>query len=253
MANLKTLQIQFLKSLNGDTSFMEAIKFSPENRLSVYHGSVRETLRKALHLTYPLTWKLIGEDCANGAAYAFIREEKWLPQTGNLDDWGEEFSTFLKNFPPTQSLSYLSDFARLEWLSHLAYGAPDKPPLTHQSLQSLQKLPNEAYEKLSLELHPSTHLLSSAYPLDQILAVVKEEISSTILEQRGAYALLARPYKSVEIHWISKPFFVLFSQFEEGCPLLDALNALEDDTFELSSFLSFAFQQELISGYTVAI
>lgn len=249
MVNLRDCQKQFLESYQESSSFIDLIKsndISSTHRLSVYHTSIREALRKALSLTYPLTWKLIGEHCANGVAYAFIREKTSLPQTGNLDEWGEAFPEFLRVFPSLQTLSYLPDFAHLEWLQHLSYGALDKKPLT---IQAFKDLPPESYEKLSLKLHPSAHLFSSIYPLDQIFAVVNEEVDSISLDNRNSYALIIRPHKIVTIHWLSRASFSFFSLLKKGHSLLEVLSKIEEETFQLNKVLSFAFQEGLFSEY----
>ncbi|MBS0271402.1 MAG: putative DNA-binding domain-containing protein [Proteobacteria bacterium] len=253
MVSLRDYQKKFLESYHDESSFIDLIKadqVSASNRLSVYHTSIRETLRKALTLTYPLTWKLIGEECANGAAYAFIQEKVALPQTGNLDEWGETFPKFLSVYPPLQTLSYLPEFAHLEWLQHLAYNAPDKEPLT---IQAFKGLPPESYEKLSLELHPSVHLFSSSYPLDQIFAVVNEKVDTITLENRKSYALIIRPYKTVIIHWLPEASFSFFSLLKKGLSLLQVMSQIEDETFQLNQTLSFAFQAGLFSDHNLKI
>jgi len=251
MDNLFSLQRSFLESFQGIDAFENRIKIkgpSPQNRLSVYHNNINQALRKALSLIYPLTWKLIGELCANGATYAFIRKKESLPATATLEEWGAHFPDFLEDFPPTQSLSYLSDFARMEWFKHMAYCAEDTPPLTAAHFKNMA---SEDYAQLLLTLHPTLNLFSSSYPLDQILEVVEGKVESIELENRSSHALIVRPYKTVEIHWISEDYFAFFSDLQKGTPLIKAVEKIVNPQVQFHEILSFSLQNGVFSDYTL--
>jgi len=253
MPQLRILQHDFMECLENKGSFEEHIQLnhiSPLNRFSIYQNNITQALRKVLELTYPLTWKLIGEDCANGAAYTFIREENAYPKTGNLDEWGENFPAFLERFPPTQPLAYLGDVARLEWLKHLSYGAPDAVPLKASDLKDIN---SESYSHLIFKLHPSAYLYSSHFPLDQILSVIEGSLESLTLEPRETYALIIRPYQRVNIHWISPAYFSFISLIQKETPLIQILETLQDEEFSLHEFLSFSLQNGLFSNYAFII
>ncbi|MBY0500927.1 MAG: DNA-binding domain-containing protein [Alphaproteobacteria bacterium] len=249
MGSLFSLQEEFLKFFLNSSFSLESIKANgvkPHNRLSIYRNNITEALRKALFLTYPLTWELIGEECANGAAYAFIREGTSLPMVGNLEEWGENFPDFLEKFLPTQSLSYLPDFARFEWLKHLAYRAKDATPLDSHDFKGMDP---ESYSKLILKLHPSAQLFSSLFPLDQILSVVEGAVDSTQLENRKSHVLIIRPFQSVNVHWLSEPYFLFFALLEQGLSLRETLEELDDTEIQLYEILSFSLKNRLFSTY----
>jgi hypothetical protein len=249
MDNLFSLQRSFLESFQGIDAFKNQIKIkgpSPQNRLSVYHNNINQALRKSLSLIYPLTWKLVGELCANGAAYAFIRKKESLPTTTTLEEWGAHFPDFLESFPHTQSLLYLPDFAKMEWLKHMAYCAENTPSLTATHFKNVAP---EDYARLSLKLHPTLHLISSSYPLDQILDVVEEKVASIELEDRSSHALIVRPYKTVEIHWIPEHYFTFFSDIQKGTPLLKAVEKIPNPQVQFHEILSFSLQNGVFSDY----
>lgn len=249
MDNLFSLQRAFLESFQGIGSFEKRIKAkgpSPQNRLSISRNNINQTLRKSLSLGYPLTWKLVGEPCANGVAYAFIRTENSLPTTSDLEGWGARFPDFLETFPPTQSLSYLPDFARLEWLKHMAYCEEDAPCLTASHFKDLEP---EHYAHLTLKLHPTLRLFSSPYPLDQVMQAVEGKVDSIELETRGSYALIIRPYKTVEIHWVSEHYFTFFSDIQKGVPLLKTVENLANPQVQFHEILSFSLQNGVFSDY----
>lgn len=251
MDDLLFLQKNFLEDFQRVDSFEPWIKRKgprPDQRLSVYHNNVTQALRHALKIIYPLTWKLVGEECANGAAYAFIQGGKFLPQTGVLDEWGEVFPDFLENFPPLQHFAYFSDFARLEWLQHLSYGAEDKLPLNPSHFKDMDL---DTYESLQVFLHPSARLFSSLYPLDQVMAVAEEKVEAIKLEERGAQALIIRPYQRVHIHWLSPPYFHFFSEVQKGKALLNILEEMKGEPFSFKEILTFSFQHGIFSDYMV--
>jgi hypothetical protein len=253
MSQLRTIQNNFLEGLQNSSSFEKHMKIggiSPKNRFSVYQNNVTQALRKALEITYPLTWKLIGEECANGAAYAFIREENSYPTTGCLDEWGETFPSFLEHFPPTKPLGYLGDVARLEWLKHLSYGSEDAPPLTASDLKDIAP---ENYPQLIFKFHPSAHLISSEFPLDQILAVIEGSLESLTLEPQKTFGLIIRPHQKVNVHWISPPYFSFMTLIQKKIPLINILEMEKSEDFSLHEFLSFSLQNGLFSDYAFTI
>ncbi len=249
MSHLLSLQQDFLKSFRHGSSFEDNIIVngpSPQNRLSIYHNNIVQALINCLSIAYPLTWKLIGEDCAKGAAHTYIHTEKRLPLEGNLYEWGEDFPNFLTKYKPTQKLAYLSDFARLEWLMHLSYSAEDQRPLTGEDFKDIKP---EQFESLLLMLHPSAHLFSSTQPLDQVMAVLDDEVEGITLEKRGSYALVVRPLRKVNVHWISETSFTLYSQLQKGDTLIEALEKISLEGFQFHEFLSFSLKNGVFSNY----
>jgi hypothetical protein len=47
--------------------------------------------------------------------------QKCISDSYGLQEYGKDFSGFLKNFDPLKTLPYLSDIARLEWAIHEIY------------------------------------------------------------------------------------------------------------------------------------
>jgi len=108
----------------------------------------------------------------------------------------------------------------------------------------------ENYAKLVLKLHPSTHLLSSSYPLDQVMAIVVGEVESIKLENRKSNALILRPDKSVNIHWISENYYTFFTFIQKEYPLIKILRKIPKAESEFHKILSFSIRNGLFSEYT---
>ncbi|MBX9621265.1 MAG: DNA-binding domain-containing protein [Alphaproteobacteria bacterium] len=249
MVDMLTLQKAFLETYEGTRSFKDFVKInagSPENRFSVYKGNIESTFRKALEGKYPLTWKLIGQKCADGAAYVFIRAQKSYPQEGSLLNWGRDFPEFLETFEATRTLSYLSDFAKLEYFMGESLCAEEKTPLIAGDLKNI---PHHHYERLIFIAHPSLFLCASSYPLDQILEVVEERASSVALENRGAYALIIRQEGRVSIHWLSETEFTFFSYVSNKIPLGEILEKMKERKFDFQEILSFSLKNGVFSDY----
>lgn len=251
MANLLSLQKEFLETYQKDGALYDFIKVngpSAQNRFSVYQDSLTGSLRDILTIIYPLTWKLIGEECANQAALAFIRKEQSLPtDSGTFGKWGETFPDFLEQYDSTQCLPYLPDFAKFEWLKHLAYIAEDQAPLNAHDFKEIDP---ENYGKLILKLHPSAQLFSSAYPLDEILAVVKGDVESINLSKRKVNALIIQPFEFLKIHWLSDDYFSFFFFIQKGDSLIGALEKIDEKNFHFHEVLSFSLNHGLFSHFS---
>lgn len=139
---------------------------SPD-RLDIYRNTFVANATRALRLTYPAVYKLVGDDFFEGVVAAFVAQHP--PRSACFDHYGEPFAGFLAAFPPAASLAYLADVARLEWAASRAVHADDVEPLDLARLVALS--PGEQ-ERVSFVPHPSVSLLSLATPADAIWRAV---------------------------------------------------------------------------------
>jgi hypothetical protein len=139
---------------------------SPD-RLDIYRNTFVANATRALRLTYPAIYKLVGDEFFEGAAAAFIAQHP--PRSACFDHYGEAFAAFLAAFPPAAPLGYLADVARLEWAVSRAIHADDVEPL---DLGRLVVLSPREQERVSFVPHPSLSLLSLATPADTIWRAV---------------------------------------------------------------------------------
>ncbi len=247
MSSLIKQQQDFLKSYRGEKGFESVIKLkglSPERRLAIYHDSVQGSLAKALSVIYPLTWKLIGKNCADAAAHQFIDQEMILPSQNSYDEWTKEFAGFLENYPPTQKLMYLPDFVRMESLIYQAYKAEDKIVLQGTHFAALDPV---QFDKLVLEFHPAVHLFSSEHSLDQVLDVVRADKEAVTLKTKTVYGIITRPSTIVDVVWTSKENYNFLSLMSQGSTLIECLEKVESPDFDFEDFLRFSIQKGLFS------
>lgn len=136
-------------------------------RFEVYRASFEANLGQALRDTYPVTYRLVGEDYFSQVARAYLRAHP--SRSGDIHAFGAEFDAFLAAQDAVGDVPYLPGVARLEWLAHQAFHAADAVPLT---LADLAELPGDAQGGLCLL--PCVGLMLSEYPVHRIWQVNQE-------------------------------------------------------------------------------
>ncbi len=249
MQTLEALQNAFYKAVlaksTSDTEFIIS-PFAAE-RLNIYRQSILDNLRRALSITFPGIWVLLGEECANRVAIAFAANENNLPTTGCLDDWGDNFPVFLGRIPELNSLEYLQDYAEYEWLKHLSYMAKSKPTFDATKLQSV---PEDQVATVILKLLPSVFCYSSKYPLDEIVTIIEDPNAEPIsFFDKKAHAIIARPENTVIIFWVTADLWLFVDLIAQQYNLGDALQKTLDhyQDFNLQNSLQFLITEKLLS------
>ncbi len=215
-----------------------------EKRLSIYRGTIREKLRRALELTFPSLWQLVGKECADNVVYAFISETTW-PTESVLDDWGIEFVNFIKTFEPLSYLVYLSDIMRLDWLKQLSEKSAEVNIL---SLKEFQQHFNEEPEAFKISLHPSVFLFQSPYSINDILDVLEGNQSEITLKPIASFAIVSRFNHDIVTIWITEPLFYFLTLLVTNDFLLNifekTLNYYPE--FDMSNAMMFLLNNGLI-------
>jgi hypothetical protein len=250
---LKDIQTQFYSTImdNAESSLSTIIKpsrFNTEECLKVYRLNIFENLRKALEVTFPGVWKLLGDECANGLSYIFVRDIKNFPNTSVLDEWGESFPDFLSSHSSTKSLPYLRDYAYFEWLKHLSYFAEDMPYLSSQILETISE---EIIDNIKFVFHPSVFLLKTDFPLDSIEVIIENPNSPSInLNKKLTYAIIGRCFDEVKTQWISESYWKFFNLLKNGCALRESYEGVLDSNadFNLTEALIFLLGRNYIQS-----
>lgn len=219
-----------------------------DERLEIYRQTIYENMRNALKITFPGIWTLLGEECANNAAFAFCKLSKNLPKTGCLDDFGEEFPSFLGSLQELHPLPYLKDYASYEWIKHLAHSARRTPAISPLSLQSL---PEQIIEDITFSLVPACYLFSSIFPLVEINEIVKNAQANAItLNKKPSYAIIVGLKDDVYTFWISKGNWILIEQFFLGKTLSHSADyaAKSDNDFNLNEGIALALKMQIIKS-----
>jgi len=166
MSALLELQRSFLGSIvSGETAALDdAIiggGFTAAQRVQIYRNNTFITLTEALATTYPAVCRLVDRRFFNFAVARYIAEN--LPDRPCLFEYGAGFAGFLAGFAPVADYPFLPDVARLEWAVNAAWNAPERPPL---SAETLAAEATRAGEGLRLGL--DALYLSSGWEVDAI-------------------------------------------------------------------------------------
>ncbi len=161
---LKQLQQQFasdVKNLTPLTDIYNDSKyFSAKELIAVYYNNYIYTLTDVLKSSYSCILRLVGDDFFNHIAKQYIKTH---PQKqGYLQNYGNDFSSFIANTPECKNMPYLVDIALLERYYELCYH-------NDNSGFDFAKLPvgfskNTKYNKI-LPFLNKCYLLSSKYPV----------------------------------------------------------------------------------------
>lgn len=164
----------------------------------VYRNNVIGGLVDALCHRFPVCLRLVGDEFFRAMTQTYVRAS--LPRTPILSEYGKGFADFVAAFEPASGLPYLPDVARLEYAAGRAYHAVDAAPL---SLDAFRNLPVDRLAAATTSLHPSTHVVRSAYP---IVSIWRENASDnppgTVVLDHGEDALILRPRFEVEIRML---------------------------------------------------
>jgi uncharacterized protein (UPF0276 family) len=137
-------------------------------RLGIYRGNLASAWRRALASSYPVLRKLMGEASFDGMTRAYGRAHP--AQDPDLNRFGACLPHFLELEGAAQAdgRPWLPELARLEWLAHESWYAPDAPDGPdgpedgERSPRSvLGTLNPEQFEASRASLHPSLRLHAS--------------------------------------------------------------------------------------------
>lgn len=221
-----------------------------EARLAIYRNNVRGNLVNALRVTFPGVWKLLGEECANSVAYAFIINKKNFPSSGCLDDWGEHFPEFLASLPELSELTYLEDYAIYEWNKQLIYNATGGKTLLETT--ALSAISEEDFARLRVYFTPCVSFFKSSSPIDQIEEMLNEANNEGIkLETRNSYCIIHRFNDQILSYWIEEGLFAFLYMLHQGKTFEQASTKAVDrfPNFDIVQAIFFMLSKRLLSHY----
>jgi len=209
---------------------------TPSRRFGVYRNNVYASLIDVLANRFPVAARLVGDEFFRAMARVFV--EKDPPRSPVLLRYGEGFADFVADFPPAAPVPYLADVMRLEWAWHGAYHAADAGTL---SLAALGETAGNA-AKAKLSLHPSLHVVRSAYPVITIwqLAARDGENEPARLPADGEDALVVRPKLEVEVRHLPEGGAAFVLALKEEASLQEAAARAMDEApvFDLAANLA---------------
>lgn len=247
MLKISDIQSQFANAIISGKNNSVFIKsnFSAE-RFNIYSQTIFENLCNALKITFPGIWKIIGEECANAAVYKFVFLNRNFPITGCIDDWGDNFPEFLAQSDELKNLTYLKDYARLEWFEHLCYYSKASIVLSPLELKQVEE---EQIGRVRFSFCPSVFFLKSNYSLDKIQELLKDSNNNSHIDinSSGAQAIISRSAEGEVItNWIAMDYWHFIYSLKNGDSLEEACCKYDSIESNLSEIIGFMLNKKLI-------
>ncbi len=189
---------------------------------AVYRNTVAQGCLDALRANYPTVRALVGGDCFDGAALAFVQRHP--PTDARMLLYGADFAGHLARWEPTAALPYLPDVARLDRLWAESHAAADAPAATPALLAGLSP---EALGRVHLRPHPAARWLWCAeHPAYTLWQRHREALPlGAALTWQGEGALLTRPGAAVGWCALDAAGCMLLDQCARSLPLGEAATA----------------------------
>lgn len=243
MIELRDLQRRCYDAfVRGDTQallpFVLTDHIAADARIQVYQNNAREAFTKTLGSSYPVIAALVGEDCFHTLAQDYLRRHP--SASGDLGEFGNEFSVLLDAHYDGSAFEYLADVARLEWLCEQVRSAADARPA---DLAQLQLSAGEGFGALRFALHPAARLMSSRFPVFSIWRAntLGDDTQLDLAQGREDVLVLRGDNSSgndpgdIELHRIDAVSHAVLQRLDTGATLLEALSESMSDSLSEST------------------
>ncbi|OED45792.1 hypothetical protein ACH42_04720 [Endozoicomonas sp. (ex Bugula neritina AB1)] len=216
--------------------------------LEAYQKNLQANTSRALSISYPVVYQLLGQSVFNPLSHYFVRESP--PQVGDWGLWGHDFPEWLESKKIIDDLPYISDCARLDWLCHMLERAED----IETGFDTFQHLNDDHAGTGQLCLNPTATIIEFDFPVVDIwqahqlpeeqrteyMAMAREKLHTnpqqTALIWRKQWQLHARALNKTERLWLQ--------YLQSGHTLEEALNRI-DLIIEEQQCPPFLFEQWL--------
>ena len=206
------------------------------DRLALYRGNLTSTWDKVLSSAYPVIRVLLGAEFFTPLARAYGQARP--SDSADLNQFGDQFASFLAGFEHVAQFPYLPDMARLEWALHRAHYAPDDTPLTVPALAALTP---DAFEDARFALHRASTLVQSEWAVVPLWFAhqVDSGIGFPDTMNEASYGVVARHHFRPILTSLSPGAHVALAVLDTGGTMGEALDAAFelDDAFDIAAHL----------------
>jgi len=233
---LTRLQQNFASALSGQPLPRAFRGASAAARFERYRDHLMATTHKTLAAAFPVLQRQVGKPFFAQLARDFALAQ---PSTsGDLNEFGAKFESFLATFPPVADQPYLPDLANLEWAVHRALYAADGSGFSAQDLNGLTP---DDLGQTSFSLHPACTLLTSRWA---VVALWQSHLQDESIEFNASpgptqHVLVCRPGWQGQVEVLAEAPFRWLAALASGATLGDALDkALTlDSEFDIAGFV----------------
>ncbi len=216
-------------------------------RLGLYRGNLTTTWYKVLCAAYPVVRELVGDDFFAPLTRAYGMAHP--SDNADLNHFGATFASFLSAFEHVADYPYLPDMARLEWLLHRAYYAPDAPALGPAALAALSP---QDFEDARFALHPACALFASAHAVVPLWRAHQPDSGVDFppdMAQRCAAAIVRPQWKSAVVPIGAADHAALLA-LAGGATMGEALDAAFecDESFDIAASLKLWVEEGMLAA-----
>lgn len=227
----------------------DSARFSAAQRLQIYRNNFIISLREALAGVYPVVQKLVGDEFFQHLVHEYV--QRYPSRTGNLHDFGDEFASFLQDFPGLEALPYLPDVARLEWAYHQVFHTSEQRVLKIGELVSLGE---QQTAGLIFQISSGCIFFASDYPvlgIWQANQAGNDELTVS-LDEGGDQFVVVRHGQQVEFHPLRAGVYALLESLAQNKNFAEACeHALSVDAqCDIAAALRFLVQQKIVVGFS---
>ncbi len=141
-------------------------------RLAIHLHHYEASLTAAVVGRFPATGWLIGHRRLEDAARNFVHD--FPPTAPCIADYGSQYPAFLATWPGAAQLSYVPEFADLDWhLGRLAASID----VTAVGRERLARIDPSALADVHVTLQSGTHYLRASWPIDELIAMYLADTS----------------------------------------------------------------------------
>ncbi len=201
-------------------------QLSARERLAIYSGSIMAAHIEVLQEAYPVCNRLVGSDFFKMMAAYFVQQNPSRQPTFN--DYGKEFSFFIKQYPPAKSLCYLPDIARLEWAWHVAMYGEYNDTFEWTKLENFS---TDRYNYMKFALPKDGTLLRSEYPIHHIWQVNQEQAVDKIisLDEGGVFLFIWRKQYVMHMDVLTEQEYLVLNAIASGKSLQELIDWAEQN------------------------
>ncbi len=215
-----------------------------EAATAVYRNNVRAAYYRVLRDTFPVVHRLVGDEFFRGLAQDYFHNN--LPVSRLVSAYGYALPAFIDSYQPCSTLPYLADVARLELLWLQSYHAAEAASLPIEAIE--RRLAGDP-EGSRVQLHPSTRLFRSAYPVVDIWTNNRRDHPEPLrIEKSAECTLISRPEQEVRIQKVTRAAFDVLHALADGRRLGEAFDGNKDAGEEPTTILQQIFAAGIITN-----
>lgn len=219
-----------------------------EQRLAIYRGNVQSIWTKTLANTFPVLQQLVGDEFFTFLALQYGRQ--FPSQSGDLNQFGSQFSRYLSTEAAVEDYPYFSAVAELEWQLHCAYYAENTDSI---DLAQFISSAGEAAQHSRLLFHPTASLFQASYAAAQVYLAHQMQSIRTIDVplNTSCFALISRPQWRVELMLLDAASFSALQALQQGRELGETLERAMalDPQFDIATQLQKWFALGTFVGF----